>query len=166
MSKMGRILKHLSYPRWRVRVAFPKAALKAIEAEVAASEMTHKGELRFVVEGGLDLPQLLRGVSARQRAVEAFSQLRVWDTEHNSGILIYVQLADRKVEILADRGIHQKVGDETWRCICADMQRAFRAGKFCEGAVEGVKAASRVLAEHFPAESGNPDELPNAPVVL
>ena len=163
---MKRILKHLTYPHWRVRAVFPQAALKAIEAAVTASEKTHDGELRFVVEGGLDLPHLLRGVTARQRAVEAFSQLRVWDTEHNSGVLIYVQLADRQVEILADRGIHKKVGSETWQRICTAMEQAFRAGNFEAGAVAGVAAVGRVLAEHFPAQGENPDELPDAPVVL
>jgi uncharacterized membrane protein len=163
---MKRMLKHLSVPRWRVRQAFPKVAMKAIEAAVEAPETLHNGELRFVVEGGLDLRQLLSGVSARQRAEEMFSRLRVWDTEHNSGVLIYVQLADRQVEILADRGIHKRVGDETWQRICAGMERAFRVGKFLEGAIESVEAVGRVLAEHFPAQGENPDELANSPVLL
>ena len=163
---MRRKLRHLTYPRWWVYRAFPKAALKIIEAAIKESEASHDGELRFVVEGGLDMQHLLRGMSARQRAAEVFSQLRMWDTEHNSGVLIYVQLADRQVEILADRGIHKKVGSETWLCICANMEQAFGAGKFQEGAVEGIQAAGRVLAEHFPARGENPDELPDAPVVL
>jgi len=163
---LGRILKHLSFPRWRVRQVFPKNALRAIEAAVQASEQTHDGELRFVVEGGMDLPHLLRGLTARQRAVEVFAQLRVWDTEHNSGVLIYVQLADRQVEILADRGIHQKVGTPAWQRICGDMEKAFGAGHFQAGAVAGVAAVGRVLAEHFPARADKPDELPDTPVIL
>lgn len=162
----ARILKHMTCPRWRVRRAFPKAALQAIEAAVKESETSHDGELRFVVEGGLDLPLLLRGVSARQRAMDAFSRLRVWDTEHNSGVLIYVQMADRRVEILADRGIHRQVGNDTWRRICAGMEAAFRAGRFQAGAVQGIREVGKVLAEHFPAEDENPDELADAPVVL
>lgn len=163
---MGRILKHLLYPHWRVGQYFPKDALVAIEAEVEASERLHDGELRFVVEGGLDLPLLFHGVTARQRAVEVFSRLRVWDTEHNSGVLIYVQLADRQVEILADRGIHKKVGDEPWQRICSAMEQAFGVGRFQEGAVEGIRAVGQVLAEHFPALKDNPDELDNKPVLL
>lgn len=163
---MGRILKHLSFPRWRVRQAFPKAAMKAIEAAVKDSERTHDGELRFVVEGCLDLPYLLRGITARQRAEQVFSKLRIWDTKHASGVLIYVQMADRQVEILADRGINEKVGDQPWQRICAAMQAAFRAGRFQEGAVLGVREISQLLAEHFPPQGDNPDELPDAPVVL
>ena len=163
---MRRTLRHLIYPHWRIRQAFSKSALLAIEAAVEATEKLHDGELRFVVEGGLELPLLLRGVSSRQRAVEVFSQLRVWDTEHNSGVLIYVQLADRQVEILADRGIHQKVGDATWQNICTEMEQAFRSGRFKEGALAGVLAVGQVLAEYFPAKNENPDELPNTPVVL
>lgn len=166
VNYMKRILKHQSYPRWWVHRLFPKAILRAIEAEVKKSEANHDSELRFVVEGGLDLPQLLHRLSARQRAVELFSQLRVWDTEHNSGVLIYVQLADRKVEILADRGIHKKAGDKTWQTICAGMERAFAAGNFQEGAVEGIRTISRELTEHFPAHRKNPNELPDAPLVL
>lgn len=165
-NKFGRLINHLSYPRWRVGRAFSRAALKAIEAEIGRSENQHDGELRFVVVGGLDIPRLWGGVSARQHAVDVFSQLRVWDTEHNSGVLIYVQLADRQVEILADRGIDRKVGDATWQSICASMQQAFRAGRFQEGAVTGVKAVGLVLAEHFPARDHNPDELSNDVVVM
>lgn len=163
---MARMLKHLSFPRWRVRRAFPKAAMKAIEAAVKESEKTHEGELRFVVEGGLDLPQLLRGASARQRATQLFSRLRIWDTRHASGVLIYVQLADRQVEILADRGIDEKVGEQTWRRICAGMEEAFRTGRFEDGAITGIREIGKLLAEHFPARGDNPDELPNTPVVL
>lgn len=163
---MARFLKHLAYSQWRVRSAFPKRALKAIESAVRESEVHHDGELRFVVEGALGFGQLWRGVTSRQRAVELFSQLRVWDTEHNSGVLIYVQLADRRVEVLADRGINDKVDPATWRHICADMEKAFAEGRFREGAVNGVRAVGLVLQEHFPARHENPNELPDAPVVL
>jgi uncharacterized membrane protein len=165
-TTLSRFIKHLSYAGWRVNRAFPKAARKAIAAEIGLSENRHDGELRFVVVGGLDLSHLWCGVSARQHAVEVFSQLRVWDTEHNSGVLIYVQLADRRVEIVADRGIHKKVGDATWQTICAGMQQAFRAGKFEDGALGGVRAVGGVLAKHFPAHDNNPDELSNEVVVM
>ena len=161
-----RILRHLVFPHWRIRMAFPRAALQAIEAAVEAGEKLHDGELRFVVEGGMGLPHLLRGVSARERAIELFSGLRVWDTEHNSGVLIYVQLADRQVEILADRGIHKKLGDETWQRICRGMELAFRIGNFQAGAEAGVNAITQLLAINFPASGDNPDELENAPLVL
>ena len=165
-SAMKRTLIHLIYPAWRVRQAFSTEALKAIEAEIAASETLHTGELRFVVEASLPFPQLLRGTTARQRALEAFAELHVWDTEGNSGVLIYVLLADRRVEVLADRGIDRKVDDATWQAICRDMETAFHDGRFREGAIAGVRAISRVLATHFPAHGPNPDELSNAPVII
>jgi uncharacterized membrane protein len=164
---MGRILKHLSFTRWHVLRAFPKAAMKAIEAAVSASETSHDGELRFVVEGGLDLPHLLRGITARQRAMQIFSRLRVWDTKDASGVLIYVQMADRRVEILADRGINGRVGEPTWQRICKNMEDAFRAGRFQDGAVRGVEEVGKVLAEHFPPKDDqHSNELPDAPVIL
>lgn len=166
MMSVQRILRHLSYPRWRVRRAFPKATLQAIEAALAASETSHGGELRFVVEGCLMLPDLLRGVSSRQRAIDLFSALRVWDTEHNSGVLIYVQLADHKLEIVADRGIHQKVGDAAWREVCAAMEQAFRCGDFKRGAIESIRQVGGLLAMHFPPCNGNPNELPDNVEVL
>lgn len=165
-STMKRILDHLIYPPWRVRRAFPAETLKAVEDEVAASERLHRGELRFVVEAGLSFPELWHGTTARQRALEVFSDLHIWDTEENSGVLIYVQLADRQVEIVADRGIHRKVGDATWQTICRDMEIAFRDGRFREGARAGVQAISQVLSAHFPAHGANPDELPNAAIIL
>ena len=164
--ELRRWWRHWTFPHARVRKLFPRRVLQAIEDAIRVSERHHLGELRFVVEGGLDWPLLWRGVSARERALELFSQLRVWDTEHNSGVLIYLQLADRRVEIIADRGIHKKVGADTWRRLCADMERAFRAGRFEEGALQGVQAIGRLLAEHFPAPADNPDELPDAPLVL
>ncbi len=163
---MKRILDHLIYPPWCVRRAFPVATLKAIEDAVVASETLHRGELRFVVEAGLSFVELWRGTTARQRALEVFSDLHVWDTEDNSGVLIYVLLADRQVEIVADRGIHRKVGDATWQAICHDMETAFRDGRFDAGALTGVQAISQVLSTHFPAQGPNPDELPNAAIIL
>jgi len=161
-----RILKHSLTPRWVVRRVFPAAALKAIEAAVRESELSHEGEIRFAVEGGLDLPALLRGVTPRERAVELFSRLRVWDTEGNSGVLIYVLLADRQVEIVADRGIHAKVGGEAWEAICGRMEQAFRAGRFGEGVVAGIRDIGALLTEHFPAQGANPNELPDRAEIL
>ena len=163
---MKRILDHLIYPPWRVRRAFPAKTLKAIEDAVAASESLHRGELRFVVEAGLSFSELWRGTTARQRALAVFSDLHVWDTEDNSGVLIYVLLADRQVEILADRGINRKVGEATWQAICQAMETAFRDGRFHAGALAGVQAISQVLTTHFPAHGPKPDELPNAAIIL
>ncbi|MDP1525534.1 MAG: TPM domain-containing protein [Rhodocyclaceae bacterium] len=160
------MFRHLSYPPWRTRRAFPPATRRAIETAVAASESSHRGELRFVVEGGLDLPLLLRGVDAHTRAIDLFAQLHVWDTEENSGVLIYVQLADRRVEIVADRGINVRVGSTGWQAICRDMEQAFAAGQFEAGALSGLAAIGRLLAAHFPAGIDNPDELTNAPTLL
>lgn len=161
-----RILKHTLTPRWRVRRVFPRAAMRAIEAAIRESERSHEGEIRFVVEGGLDLPELLHGVSPRQRAVELFSRLRVWDTEHNSGVLVYLLLADRQVEIVADRGIHSRVGEKAWHEVCSRMERAFRNGRFKEGTVAGIREIGALLAVHFPPQGANPNELPDQPVIL
>lgn len=164
--KLKRIIRHFLTPHWRVRRVFPAGAMKAIEAAIRESETTHYGEVRFAVEAALDARGLIKDKSARERAIEVFSQLRVWDTERNNGVLIYLLLADRKVEIIADRGIHRDVGQPGWEAICREMERAFRQGRFEEGSVAGIRAISQHLARHFPASGTNVDELPDRPVVL
>ncbi len=161
-----RLLRHLFADQWSVRRAFPPAALRAIRDQIGAQEKRHKGELRFAVEAALPLPGLWRGQDARSRAVDLFGRLRVWDTEHNSGVLIYLLLADKRVEIVADRGIHARVGATAWESICGEMQRSFAAGRFEQGVCLGVAAISDLLATHFPPVKDDSNELPNEPVVL
>jgi uncharacterized membrane protein YgcG len=163
-----RILRHLATTPWRVRRAFPPATLTAIESAVKHAEAGHHGELRFAVEGSLDTLALLQGQTPRERAIDVFSLLRVWDTAHNSGVLIHVLLADRSVEIVADRGIHARVGEDEWSRICRSMEGEFAKGHFEQGALRGIEAVSRSLARHFPAGRHDTahDELPDAPVLL
>lgn len=161
-----RILKHLLTPDWVARRVFPRAVLNRIQEAIRESEKSHDGELRFAVEAGLDILPLWKDITPRQRALEAFSMLRVWDTERNSGVLIYLQLVDRDIEIVADRGIGAKVGQDAWDAICRRMESAFRARRFEEGVLEGIREITALLVAHFPARGPNPDELPNRPVVL
>ena len=164
--KFGRILKHLAVPHRVALRSFPRAALTKIESAIRDSEQQHDGELRFAVEGGLHLASLWHGQSPRARAVELFSQLRVWDTEHNSGVLLYVQLVDRRIEIVADRGINAKVEQASWDGICNRMQAAFRQRRYEQGALAAIDEVTELLARHFPPVGTNPNELPDKPVVL
>lgn len=150
----------------QVKRAFSGQTLLAIEQEIKAGETAHAGEIRFVVEGALDGTPLFKGQSARERALEVFSQLRVWDTEQNNGLLIYLLLADRDVEIVADRGIHAKVGLEEWEKICRTMETAFKQAKYERGVVCGVYAVTQHLIKHFPASGAGRNELPDRPAVL
>jgi len=163
---IARLLRHLLTPPWRVRLAFPPRTLHAIEAAIRECEKTHAGEIRFAVESDLHLFALLRGLSARARALDVFSQLRVWDTEHNNGVLIYLLLADHDVEIVADRGVHAHVGAEGWEKICRDMEALFREGKFEEGVLHGIRAVGAHLTRHYPAQGKGRNELEDKPVVL
>jgi hypothetical protein len=164
--QLARLLKHLCTEHWTLKRKFPPRCLKAIEQAIRQSEASHGGEIRFAVEAALDLHQLLRGLSARERAIEVFSLLRVWDTEDNNGVLIYLLLADHDVEIVADRGIHRRVGAEGWETICRDMETAFREGRFETGALAGIRAVSAHLERHYPSSAGRMDQLPNEPVLL
>jgi uncharacterized membrane protein len=164
---LGRLARHLAADLG-VRRRFLAPVLRAIEGAVAEQEKRHVGELRFAIEGGLPALELLRGRHSRSRAIELFGQLGVWDTEHNSGVLIYVLLGDRAVEIVADRGIGARVPQPEWDAICRAMEKAFRADEFERGALEGIARIGELLARHFPAAGGdnNTNELPDRPVVL
>jgi len=161
-----RILRHLATPHWIAHRRFPGTVLAAIERAVRAAERDHAGEIRFAVEAHLGLAALWHGVSARQRAQQLFGELGVWDTEANNGVLIYVLLADRRVEIIADRGIGARVPTQEWLAACRLMQDQFRAGRYEEGAVAGIRAAAALIGRHFPGAHADKDELPDKPVVL
>src|SRR5260221_4151595 len=154
---IGRIGKHLLHHRWWLRHYFPAKVLAAVEQAMKAGEATTSGQVRFAVEGALDGAPLFRDQSARERALDIFSQLRIWDTAHNNGVLIYLLLADRNVEIVADRGIDAKVGAAGWEKICAEMERDFKAGAFAAGVIKGIEAGSRRPAAHFLRQGGRRD---------
>jgi uncharacterized membrane protein len=159
-----RLLKHLLTPHWLALRAFPSRVLREIETAIKASERQHDGELRFAIEGPLPYPALR--TTTRKRAEALFGQLGAWDTEHNSGVLIYVQLVDRRIEIVADRGISARVEQAEWNAICREMEQAFGRNQFADGALHAVDAITRLLAHHFPPRGRNPNELPDKPVVL
>ncbi|MDA9465620.1 TPM domain-containing protein [Bradyrhizobium sp. CCBAU 53415] len=161
-----RIARHLAQYHWRARQIFPRAVLDRIEQAIKRGEATHSGQVRFVVEGALDGAPLFRNQPARERALDVFAHLRIWDTAHNNGVLIYLLLADRDVEIIADRGIDAKVGATGWETICRAMEAEFASGQFERGVIAGIEAVSRELARHFPPAASHPNELPDAPVVM
>lgn len=163
---LSRVVRHLMTGSLNMRRAFPRKTLKAIERAVSEGEIKHGGELRFAIEPSLPLSQLLAGCSSRARAVDVFSSLRIWDTMHNNGVLVYVLLADRSVEIVADRGIAAKIPQHEWDGVLRGIQAAYRAGEFERGSVEGLAAIARHLAQHFPPSEGGVNELPDRPVVL
>lgn len=165
-SALRRILRHLFIPSWAVKRPFTPAVLRHVEQAISASETKHNSELRFAFEGSLPLALLLSRPSARTRAHDVFAQLRVWDTEHNSGVLIYLQLIDRRVEIVADRGIARKVEQSQWNAICRAMEHAFKQGRFEEGVLAAIGTITELLVQNFPPVGDNPNELPDRPVVL
>jgi uncharacterized membrane protein len=162
----GRLLRHLATSSRLVRRRFPEAAMRAIESEIAAGEQQHEPEIRFAVEGALHPRAILRGQTPRARAIDVFSELRVWDTEHNTGVLIYLLLADRDVEIVADRGVARRIAPVEWEVICREMEAHLREGRYEAGALAGIRATSDLLARHFPARGPGRGEQPDRPIVL
>ena len=161
-----RVLRHLFATHWGTRRRFTAKVLAHIEKCLRRVEGRHAGELRFAVETAFDLPELWYGITPRQRALQVFGQLGVWDTDSNNGVLIYVLMADRDVEIIADRAIAARVAQAEWDAVCRDMEAQFRAGRYAEGSEAGITAVGRLLGKYFPGRGGDSDEQPNEPVLL
>jgi len=162
-----RILRHLWTPPQRVKQAFPPRVMGGIGLAIRESERRHRGQIRFAVESVLDWRRLARNEQPPERALEVFSRLGVWDTADNNGVLIYLLLADRHVEIVADRGIHARVGSEGWDPICRLMEQSFAVGRFEEGVMQGIQAVTDILVKEFPAVGpATTNELPDEPVIV
>ena len=163
---IARTTKHL-FAEGAARRLFPDSVLDSIQKAIAAGETHHRGQVCFAIEGALPIGELLRGRTARERAHELFAHLRVWDTEHNSGVLIYILIADHAIEIVADRGIASRVAESEWIAVCGQLRERFAAREFQPGAIAAVDAVSAILARHFPADGTPvPNELPDRPVRL
>jgi uncharacterized membrane protein len=161
---LQRILRHFVTPGWSLRRAFDAATLQAIEQAIADSERTHGGEIRFAIEASASPVHLMRGITPRHQALEAFARLGVWDTGANNGVLIYVSWADRDVEIVADRGFNGRVTVQEWSEVCRRMEQSFARGSPRQAIVEGIQAVGVLIARHFP--TSDRDELPNRPALL
>jgi uncharacterized membrane protein len=167
--RIGRLIRHATATHWRTRMLFPTATLDAIEQAIKRAELTHAGEIRFAIETALTPRHILNDVAPRAHALEVFAHLRVWDTEANNGVLIYVQLADRNVEIVADRGFQGRVSAAEWEAVCRLMEEHFRAGRFQVGSIAGVDAIGNLLARHFPqgpTRAAHSNQLPDRPTLL
>ena len=165
--KLSRLVRHRWLDHTDARRALGDAALERLAQRVAASEGLHSGEIRVCVEASLPLAALWRDVDARSRAVALFGELRVWDTEDNNGVLIYLLLAERAIEIVADRGVAQRVPQALWDGLVAGMRDAFTSGRFEDGLAQAIAAVGAQLVQHFPLAPGqaNPNELPDRPDV-
>lgn len=161
-----RAFRHLFHHPWTVSRCFPSKTMAAIERAIKAAEQSHAGQIVVAVEPALDLSGILRGLSPRARALEVFSLQRVWDTEQNCGVLIYLLLADRSVEIVADRGAHLHAGQEAWDKICREMEHCFEQANFEGGVLLGIERVSELLKARFPKTNANRNELSDRSVIL
>jgi len=161
-----RLLSHLLTTRWHLRNAFTPAIMDEIERAIRASERRHAGELRVALEAALGVDDLLAGVTPRERALEVFNELRVWDTEQDNGILVYLLYADHALEIVADRGFNARVDDATWRALCEQATEAFRAGRYGPGLVRLVEEIGALVSRHYPPRPDDMNELPDSALFL
>lgn len=168
LQALARWARHIWLDADDARRTITPEGLQRLEQAVRHSEARHLGELRLCIEAGLPASSLWRGVTSRQRAVDLFGRLRVWDTEHNNGVLIYLLLADHRIEILADRGLHRHAPDAVWRDIADRLAGTLREGRFEAGLAQAVREVEALLRQHFPPGAGhaNPNELPDAVVLM
>lgn len=166
MEKLSRVFSHLFTFTRSGKQAFPEATLQAIQEVITEGEKLHRAEVQIIIEPSLPFSVVWAGTSSRERAIDLFSQHRIWDTEENSGVLIYIDLADHQVEIVADRGIsHITTGDE-WQAVCRTMTSGFAQGKYHESVIAALKLLNDILHEHLPDTENLPNQLPNRPIIL
>jgi uncharacterized membrane protein len=165
-QRFGRVLKHWRSSKTDAQRAFPESTLHAAAQAITAGEQTHRGEVRFIVEKSLPTDEVWDGVTNRQRALALFADYGVWDTEDNCGVLIYVNLAEHKVDIVADRGIDRKIDQATWQAVCRTMTEGFRQGKFHDATLAAIEQVNALLRQHFPATGARSNELPDSPIML
>jgi uncharacterized membrane protein len=165
--RIARLVRHRVLDERDTRRAIPPALVQRLAQRVAESERKHTGEIRILVEASLPTSYVLRDATARDRAVAMFGKLRVWDTENNNGVLVYLLLVERAIEIVADRGVTSRVADGEWQRIVDAMRSSFQAGRYEDGLRQAVDAVTGLLSEHFPAQAGapNPNELPDDPLL-
>ena len=163
-AKLKRVLRHRWLDARDAHRAVPPELSKRLQSYVRASEARHNGEIRICVEASLPLSYLWRNASSHERAVTLFGKQRVWDTEHNNGVLIYLLLAERRIELVADRGLNQKVTQAEWQLILDSLGAALKGGRFEEGLTQALAEVSALLVQHFPVLDGdvNGNELPDA----
>jgi len=166
VQKMTRAWRHATSSAGEAKRAFPEATLTAIAEAIDAGERTHRGEVRLIVEKALPFDAAWDGVTNRQRALALFADYGVWDTEDNCGVLIYVNLAEHKVDIVADRGIDRKIDAATWQAVCRTMTEGFKAGRFHDATLAAVAQVNALLHQHFPASGERANELPDRPIML
>jgi uncharacterized membrane protein len=158
--------RHLVTTPLALRRAFPPETLAAINDAVAAGERLHGAEVRVAVEAALSLRQVWRGMTPRERAVDVFSELRMWDTAANNGVLIYILLAEHDIEIVADRAFSGRVPPTAWTDICRDLAAAFHAGDYRGGVIRAVERVHALATPLFPPSGASGNELPDTTVVL
>lgn len=166
MTRLQRIIKNMFTLPYHARQVFSEHILHDLENTIRESEKLHRGEIRLVVEHGLDVWDVINGLTARERAIDLFSHMRVWDTEENTGVLIYILFSEHQIEIIADRGIHRRVEEGYWQALCQEMENAFRTGHYREGTLRAIEDLTQTLKRYFPATLENTNELPNAPLVM
>ena len=159
-----RLLRHFAMTHWYMRSVFSASVLDAITSQIKQCESTHGGEIRVVVEADLSTRALLRDQSSRERATDVFAHLHMWDTQARNGVLIYLCLADRAIEIIADRGFEGKITSQQWTAVCEALQRACSHGQYQQALCDTIQAVSKLIAMHYPKADGN--ELPDRPMLL
>lgn len=166
MGRLTRLLQHLTTTTARGRRVFPTATLDAIKAAIAQGEQMHRAEICLIIEPALPWRAVLNNTPTRRRAIELFTEYRIWDTEENCGLLLYINLADRRVEVVVDRGVGKLVPADEWRAICCTLTVRFKQGDFHYSVIDAVVQANRLLEQRYPDVGNGPNQLSDSPILL
>lgn len=166
MKTLSRLIRHVGTTNAVGRRAFPVATLKAIEEAITEGERRHRAEVRVIIEPALGAQAVLRGMTPRDRARELFAHYGIWDTEENCGVLVYIDLADHQVEIVADRGVGRVIGAKEWHAVCRIMTQGFARGAYHDSVLAALSELNALLQQHYPDDGSKRNQLSNKPVML
>jgi uncharacterized membrane protein len=162
---LKRWFKHFFYISSAHRFFNKKDRLEIAQA-VQQAEKGHVGEIQVVIEGHIPCSQAYHQ-NTRLRAQQLFAELGVWDTELNSGVLLYLNLCERKVEIVIDRGLKNATQAETWNEICQNIIVNLTQKQYLRAVTKGVDDIGQVLNQYYvESDLHNQNELPNEPIIL
>ena len=165
-ARCQRALKHLTSTAAAGRRAFPAPSLKEIQEAIAQGELVHSAEVRLIVEVAHGIDAVFNDIGNRERALALFAQYGIWDTEENCGVLIYVNLAEHAVEIVADRNVGRRIKATEWQAICQTMTQGFGVGAFHESTLVALNALNELLRQHFPSTGARPNQLSNDALIV
>lgn len=163
-TSLARLFRQLIFVPCLHNTWLTKEVKNRLTDAISEAEQGHQGEIRLIIENHLPIGSAYRQDSL-SRAVDLFGLYKVWDTSHNTGILVYVNLCEHSLQIIADRGIDGKAHND-WQALCDQALTKFKQKQFEQGLTELIAHLGKILNTHYPSDDISGNELPNRPIYL